>query len=58
MSRMSSGFIPDQDIGYQAIVVMLPPGSSLERTDKVVREVNEIALNTPGVKHTLADGRL
>src|ERR1700726_1375245 len=52
MSRMSTGFIPDQDIGYQAIIVMLPPGSSLERTDKVVREVNEIALNTPGVKHT------
>ena len=52
MSQMSTGFIPDQDIGYQAIIVMLPPGSSLERTDKVVREVNEIALNTPGVKHT------
>src|ERR1700757_2640210 len=52
MSHMSTGFIPDQDIGYQAIIVMLPPGSSLERTDKVVREVNEIALNTPGVKHT------
>jgi hydrophobe/amphiphile efflux-1 (HAE1) family protein len=52
MSHMSTGFIPDQDIGYQAIIVMLPPGASLERTDKVVREVNEIALNTPGVKHT------
>jgi len=39
MSRMSTGFIPDQDIGYLAIVVQLPPGSSLARTDKVVREV-------------------
>jgi len=29
MSRMSTGFIPDQDIGYQAIVVMLPPGSGM-----------------------------
>ncbi|MFJ1254135.1 efflux RND transporter permease subunit [Cupriavidus sp. CuC1] len=52
MSRMSTGFIPEQDIGYLAIIVMLPPGSSLERTDKVVREVNEIALKTPGVTHT------
>ncbi|MFS8974504.1 multidrug efflux RND transporter permease subunit [Cupriavidus necator] len=52
MSRMSTGFIPEQDIGYLAVIVMLPPGSSLERTDKVVREVNEIALNTPGVTHT------
>jgi hydrophobe/amphiphile efflux-1 (HAE1) family protein len=54
MSQMSTGFIPDQDIGYLAIVVMLPPGSSLERTDKVVREVNDIALNTLGVEHTSA----
>ncbi|WP_336488386.1 efflux RND transporter permease subunit [Methylobacterium nigriterrae] len=50
MSRMPSGFIPDQDIGYQAVVVMLPPGSSLDRTDAVVREVNAIILDTPEVK--------
>jgi multidrug efflux pump subunit AcrB len=37
-ARMPTALIPDQDIGYQAIVVMLPPGSSLERTDAVVRE--------------------
>ena len=52
MSRMSTGFIPDQDIGYQAVIVFLPPGSSLERTDKVVREVNDIILKTPGIEHT------
>ncbi len=40
---MSTGFIPEQDIGYLAIVIQLPPGSSLARTDKVVREVNDIA---------------
>jgi multidrug efflux pump subunit AcrB len=51
-ARMPSGFIPDQDVGYQAIVVMLPPGSSLERTDAVVRKVNDIVLKTPGVEHT------
>jgi len=52
MSRMSTGFIPQQDIGYLAVVVQLPPGSSLERTDQVVRKVNEITLNTPGGRHT------
>lgn len=52
MSRMSTGYIPDQDIGYLAIVVMLPAGASLSRTDAVVRQVNEIALDTPGVEHT------
>jgi hydrophobe/amphiphile efflux-1 (HAE1) family protein len=53
MSRMPTGFIPDQDIGYQAIIVFLPPGSSLARTDAVVREVNDIVLKTvPGPTHT------
>ncbi len=52
MGRMPTGFIPEQDIGYQAIIVLLPPGASLERTDKVVREVNDIALKTRGIDHT------
>src|SRR5258708_5647987 len=51
-SKMSTGFIPEQDIGYLAALVKLPPGSSLARTDAVVREVNDILLKTPGVEHT------
>ena len=51
MSRLPTGFIPDQDIGYQAVVVVLPPGSSLQRTDEVVRQVNDIVLKVPGVEH-------
>jgi len=51
-SRMPTGFIPDQDIGYLAAVVQLPPGSSLARTDAVVRKVNDIILKTPGIEHT------
>jgi hydrophobe/amphiphile efflux-1 (HAE1) family protein len=52
MSRMSVGFIPQQDIGYLAVIAQLPPGSSLVRTDEVVREVNRITLDTPGGRHT------
>ena len=52
MSQMSTGFIPQQDIGYLAVVAQLPPGSSLARTDEVVREVNKITLETPGGRHT------
>jgi hydrophobe/amphiphile efflux-1 (HAE1) family protein len=51
MSRMPNGFIPEQDIGYQGVIAILPPGSSLARTDAVVREVNDIVLKVPGVEH-------
>jgi hydrophobe/amphiphile efflux-1 (HAE1) family protein len=52
MSRLPTGFIPDQDIGYQAVVLVLPPGSSLQRTDEVLRQVNDIVLKVPGTEHT------
>src|ERR1700756_5073827 len=55
MFRMPTGFIPQQDVGYLVVVCQLPPGSSLERTDEAVRRVNEIALNTYGIKHTSAN---
>ena len=51
-ARMPTGFIPDQDIGYLVTVIQLPPGSSLARTDAVVRKVNDIILETPGIEHT------
>ena len=52
MARMPTGFIPEQDIGYLVVVIQLPPGSSLARTDEVVRQVNDIALTIPGMEHT------
>jgi hydrophobe/amphiphile efflux-1 (HAE1) family protein len=51
-ARMPTGFIPDQDIGYLVTVIQLPAGSSLARTDAVVRKVNDIILETPGIEHT------
>ena len=51
-ARMPTGFIPEQDIGYLVTVIQLPAGSSLARTDAVVREVNDIILKTPGIEHT------
>jgi multidrug efflux pump subunit AcrB len=41
------GFIPDQDKGYLVVNVQLPDGASLERTDRLVTELNKIALGDP-----------
>jgi hydrophobe/amphiphile efflux-1 (HAE1) family protein len=54
-ARMPEGFIPEQDIGYLVTIIQLPAGSSLARTDAVVREVNDIILKTPGIEHTSAN---
>jgi hydrophobe/amphiphile efflux-1 (HAE1) family protein len=45
------GFIPLQDQGYFAALVQLPPGSSLQRTDAIVREVAKRTLKIDGVAH-------
>jgi hydrophobe/amphiphile efflux-1 (HAE1) family protein len=45
-----TGFIPTQDQGYFLTVIQLPSGSSLERTDAVMRKVAARILPIPGVK--------
>src|SRR4030095_12213548 len=49
-----TGFIPAQDQGYFIAVVQLPPGSSLARTDALVKRVVHAALDTKGVVHAAA----
>lgn len=49
-----TGFIPQQDKGYLLVNVQLPDAASVGRTSGVVRQIEEIALQTPGVKHTVA----
>jgi len=50
-ARTPTGFIPEQDQGYLITVVQLPPGSSLSRTEKVIRQGMDIILGTPGSIH-------
>ncbi|NJC34407.1 hydrophobe/amphiphile efflux-1 (HAE1) family protein [Sphingomonas jejuensis] len=45
-----TGFIPSQDQGYFLTVIQLPPGSSVERTDAVMRKVAGRILPLDGVK--------
>lgn len=44
------GFVPAQDKKYLIAIAQLPPGATLERTDKVMREMGNIALTQPGVE--------
>ena len=44
------GFIPTQDKQYLFAVALLPEGASLDRTDKVIRRMGEIALETDGIE--------
>jgi multidrug efflux pump len=48
------GFIPEQDKGYLVVNVQLPEGASLERTDKLVMGLSQIAQQTKGVAHVIA----
>jgi HAE1 family hydrophobic/amphiphilic exporter-1 len=50
-AKMPAGFIPEEDQGYLFGVVQLPRASSLQQTDEVSREIEDILLKTPGVEY-------
>ena len=47
------GFIPAQDKQYLIGIVQLPDAASLDRTEKVVRQMSQMAKETPGVEHAI-----
>jgi len=53
-TRTPTGFIPQQDKGYLLVNVQLPDAASVVRTKDVVQQAETIALQMPGVKHTVA----
>ena len=52
-TSIPTGFIPQLDRGYAIVVVQLPDGASLSRTDAVVQKATEIIRQTPGVEHAI-----
>ena len=44
-----AGFVPAQDQGYALAAIQLPPGSSIERTDAVLKKAVAKLLKVPGV---------
>jgi HAE1 family hydrophobic/amphiphilic exporter-1 len=47
--RIPSTFLPVEDQGYFFVVIQLPDGASLERTDEVAKKVRTVLKATPGV---------
>src|SRR5262249_28248135 len=51
-----TGFIPQQDKGYLLVNIQLPDSASLQRTERVMRDLEKMAHAVPGVSHTVAIG--
>ncbi len=48
------GFIPDQDKGYLLVNLQLPDSASVGRTEEVMAGIEKLALETPGIRHTVS----
>ena len=53
---LPTGFVPDEDMGYFFVNVLLPEGASLPRSDKTVQKVEKILLDTPGIADVIVLG--
>jgi len=48
------GFVPEEDQGYFLVNVQLPDAASLERTDVITAQIEDILINTEGVDSVTA----
>ena len=54
LAATPTGLIPPLDRAYLIVALQLPPGSTLTRTDAVVRRASDIILSRPGATHSVA----
>ena len=52
--EVPGGFIPDEDKGVLFVSVQLPEGASLQRSDAVLKKVEQIVAETKGVRSACA----
>ncbi len=52
--RLPSSFLPNEDQGYLLVNVQLPPGATLERTEKVMEQVEGFFMQQPEVENVIA----
>jgi HAE1 family hydrophobic/amphiphilic exporter-1 len=53
LRKTPTGLIPQLDRGYLIAAFQLPPGASLDRTDKALRRAADIILHRPGVLNSV-----
>ena len=56
LRAVPTGFAPTEDQGYLLVNIQLPDAASIERTDDVVRQIEKILLDTPGIETVVAIG--
>jgi HAE1 family hydrophobic/amphiphilic exporter-1 len=54
LSRVPTGFIPIEDQGYLLVAAQLPDGAALDRTQRVLDRITELAGKTPGVDQVIS----
>ena len=52
--QVPPGFVPVQDKQYLVSFARLPDGATLDRTERVIRDMSDIALKEPGVESAVA----
>jgi len=50
-TQLPNGFLPIEDQGYVYLNVQLPEASSLQRTDRLCKDIEAILKDTPGVRY-------
>jgi HAE1 family hydrophobic/amphiphilic exporter-1 len=53
LSRVPTGFLPIEDQGYLIVVIQLPDGAALERTQRALEQASTIARKDPSVDQVL-----
>lgn len=52
-AHVPTGFVPQQDKAYLMLNVQLPDSASVQRTQQVMAQIETLARDTHGVKHTV-----
>jgi len=50
-SMVPGGFIPEEDMGYFYVNIQLPNAASIQRTDVIAKQVEDIVMSNPDVEY-------